>query len=74
MRCTLCKHGETKPGKVTVTLQRDETTVIVKDVPAEVCENCGEYYLEVTVTDRIFIMAEEAVRNHAEVKIIRFAA
>jgi YgiT-type zinc finger domain-containing protein len=74
MRCTLCKHGDTKPGKVTVTLQRDETTVIVKDVPAEVCENCGEYYLEGAVTDRIFIMAEEAVRNHAEVEIIRFAA
>ena len=74
MRCTLCKHGETKPGKVTVTLQRGETTVIVKDVPAEVCENCGEYYLEGAVTDQIFAMAEEAVRKHAEVEILRFAA
>ena len=31
--------GNTKPGTVTVTLQRGGTTVILKDVPADVCEN-----------------------------------
>lgn len=45
MKCVICKTGETAPGKVTVTLQRDEATVLIKDVPAEVCDNCGEYYL-----------------------------
>jgi len=30
---------------VTVTLQCGETTVILKQVPADLCENCGEYYL-----------------------------
>lgn len=41
MPCVLCKHGDTVPGRVTVTLQRDETTVVIRDVPAEGCENCG---------------------------------
>ena len=45
MKCVICKTGETAPGKVTVTLQRDEATVLIKDVLAEVCDNCGEYYL-----------------------------
>ena len=45
MTCVICKQGDTKPGKVTVTLKRDGCTVIFKDVPAQVCENCGEYYL-----------------------------
>ena len=45
MRCVICKHGETQPGLVTVTLERDESIVIIKRVPAEVCDNCGEYYL-----------------------------
>ena len=74
MRCLICKHGETYPGKTTVTLLRGETVVIIKDVPAQVCENCGEYYLEVAITDRVLLMAEEAVKKNAEVEILRFAA
>ena len=74
MKCVLCRHGETKSGKVTVTLQRGETTVIIKEVPAEVCENCGEYYLSDEITERVMAMGEEAVRKGAEVEILRFAA
>ena len=74
MKCVMCKQGETQPGKASVTLQRGETTVIVKEVPADVCENCGEYYLSDAITERILAMAEEAVRKGAEVEILRFAA
>jgi YgiT-type zinc finger domain-containing protein len=74
MRCVLCKLGETKAGLVTVTLQRGDTTVIIKGVPAQVCENCGEYYLQEDITERVLAMAEEAVKNNVEVEILRFAA
>jgi len=74
MNCLFCKHGETTPGQATVTLQRGETTVILKNVPAEVCQNCGEYYLSDSVTDQVLKTAESAVRNGAEVEIVRFAA
>ena len=53
MNCVVCKHGETRPGQVTVTLQRGDTTVILKQVPAEVCQNCGEYYLSDTVAGQV---------------------
>ena len=36
----ICRNGKTKPGHATVTVQRGETTVILKRVPADVCENC----------------------------------
>jgi YgiT-type zinc finger domain-containing protein len=58
MSCTLCKHGETQPGSVTATLQRAETAVIVKQVPAEVCGNCGEYYLSRDVTAQVMEKAD----------------
>jgi YgiT-type zinc finger domain-containing protein len=74
MKCVICKHGETQKGKVTVTLQREGTTIIIKDVPAEVCKNCGEYYLSEPVTEKLFARAEEAVKNGTEVEIFRFAA
>jgi YgiT-type zinc finger domain-containing protein len=74
MTCVVCKNGETRPGEVTVTLQRGASTVILKNVPADVCENCGEYYLSDVVTEQVMARAEIAVRNGAEVEILRFAA
>jgi YgiT-type zinc finger domain-containing protein len=74
LQCQLCKHGSTRPGIVTVTLQRGATTVIIKTVPAEICENCGEYYLDEKTTEQLLSMAEEAVKNHTEVGILSFAA
>lgn len=74
MNCILCKHGETAPGTVTVTLQRGETTVILKGVPASVCENCSEYYLDEDVASQVYAMAERAVQAGAEVEIRRYAA
>ena len=74
MKCTICRNGETRPGRVTVALQRGETTVIIKDVPAGVCDNCGEYYLTEKVTHHVLKRAEESVRRGVEVEILRFAA
>jgi len=74
MKCVICKQGETESGQVTVTLQRGESTIIFKSVPAEVCENCGEYYLSEAITEQLLSRAEEAVKSGAEVEILRFAA
>ncbi|MCF4969457.1 type II toxin-antitoxin system MqsA family antitoxin [Nostoc sp. CMAA1605] len=74
MKCVICKHGETKPGLVTVTLERDESIVVIKKVPAEICDNCGEYYLSDAITEQVLNRAEVAVSNGAEVEIIKYAA
>ncbi|RJP84041.1 MAG: type II toxin-antitoxin system MqsA family antitoxin [Desulfobacteraceae bacterium] len=74
MKCVICRNGETHSGHVTVSLQRGDTSIIIKKVPANVCENCGEYYLNEAITDRILSQAEDAVRKGAEVEILRFAA
>ena len=57
-----------------MTLQRGGTTVILKGVPAEVCENCGEYYLSQIVSEQVLLRAEQAVTSGAEIEILRFAA
>jgi YgiT-type zinc finger domain-containing protein len=74
MTCLFCRQGQTHSGRVTVVLQRDETVVIFKEVPAQVCENCGEYYLSETITGELLERAEKAIQNGAEVEILRFAA
>lgn len=74
MKCVICKTGEVVDGRTTVTLQRDETTVVIKNVPAQVCDQCGEYYLSEEMTGKVLAMAEEAVGKGAEVEILRWAA
>ncbi len=74
MQCVICKHGQTQVGLVTVTLERDNSIVIIKQVPADVCDNCGEYYLSDKIAEQVLQRAETAINNGAEVEIIRYAA
>lgn len=41
MNCAICKTGQMVEGKTTVALQRAETTIVIKDVPAKICDNWG---------------------------------
>jgi len=74
MKCVICKSGDTDDGHVTVTLNRGQSTIIIKEVPAQVCENCGEYCLSEDISARVMALAEKAVKHNAEVEILRFAA
>lgn len=74
MKCVICKTGQTHPGKTTVTLQRGETVVVIRDVPAVICEDCGEYYLDAEVARRIYADAEASMERKVEVEIQRYAA
>lgn len=74
MTCLICKQGQTAPGHVSVTLEREGCTVIFRNVPADVCGNCGEYYLCDEVSSDLMRRAEEAARRGTEVEILSFAA
>lgn len=74
MKCAICKQGDTAPGKTTVTLERGETVVVIRDVPAEICGSCGEYYLDAEVTEKVLASTDDAVKRGAVVEIVKFAA
>ena len=69
MKCVICKQAETKPGVTTVTLERDGLTLVVKRVPAHICPNCGEAYVEENVTAQLMRTAEETAHARAVVDI-----
>ncbi|MBM4289164.1 MAG: YgiT-type zinc finger protein [Deltaproteobacteria bacterium] len=55
-------------------MERAGSIIILKEVTAEVCENCGEYYLSEEVTAYLLQHAETAVQDGAEMEILRYAA
>ena len=74
MTCVICKNGETRPGTATVTLEREGATVVIKGVPARVCKNCGEEYVDEGITARLLKIAEEAVRAGVQVDVRTYEA
>jgi YgiT-type zinc finger domain-containing protein len=74
MKCAFCKTGDTQPGETTVVLNRGNTSVIIKNVPADICDICGEYYLTDSITEHLLSRAEEAISKGVEVEILRYAA
>jgi len=74
MKCVICKTGETKPGKATVTLNRNGSTVVFKDVPAEICTTCGEDYTDQEVTERLLQLSRETAQTGVEVAVHHYVA
>ncbi|HLZ80565.1 MAG TPA: type II toxin-antitoxin system MqsA family antitoxin [Ktedonobacteraceae bacterium] len=74
MRCVMCKDEGTSLGTTTVTLERNAKTVVFKHVPAQVCENCGEAYIDVEVTRQLLQVIEEAARGGVQVDVRQFIA
>jgi YgiT-type zinc finger domain-containing protein len=73
MKCAVCKHGETRPGHTTVTLERGGGALVIRKVPAEVCENCSEAYVSAEVTRALLESARETLKAGVEVDIREFA-
>ena len=73
-KCVVCRNGEMTPGSTIVTLARQSLTLVVKDVPALICDNCGEEYVEDTVTARLLDTAEEALTAGVQVDVRYYAA
>ena len=74
MKCVVCRQGETRPGTTTVVLQRGGATVVINDVPARVCENCGEDYVDEQVAEKVLVAAEASARAGVKVEIRDYVA
>jgi YgiT-type zinc finger domain-containing protein len=73
MKCVICKHAQLNDGMTTVTLEHGPTTLVFKDVPARICSNCGEKYVDAETTARILKSVENATGSGAEVEVRHYA-
>jgi len=72
MKCLICKYGETVKGTTTITLENNNSTIVFKEVPTEICNNCGEKYIDEDVTKELLQKAREIAKNGVEVDIRKF--
>jgi len=74
MNCVICKHGILVAGYTTLTLERSGMLVVFKDVPARVCDTCGEAYVDEAVSGDLLGAAERAVQAGVEVDVRHYVA
>jgi YgiT-type zinc finger domain-containing protein len=74
MKCAICRNGQTREGHITVVLEREHSTLVFKNVPAQICENCGEEYLSESINQKLLKTAEDAVNRGVDLELLRFAA
>jgi YgiT-type zinc finger domain-containing protein len=74
MKCIICRQAETVPGRATLTLERDGLTLVVKQVPARICPNCGEEYVDEGTAARILSGAVDLARIGTQVDIRQYVA
>ena len=74
MICPICRCGHTRPGLASVTLERDAMTLLFKRLPAQVCNNCGEEFIDETVTAKLLNTVDAAARDGVQVELRRYAA
>jgi len=71
MKCTLCKANLTK-GKVNHIVDLGDGIIIIKNVPANICNQCGEYYVDTQIALKLESIIEEVKKNKVEVFIVSY--
>jgi YgiT-type zinc finger domain-containing protein len=70
--CPLC-GGTKTPGKTTFTADLGFGVVVIRDVPATVCSQCGADWIADSTAEEVEALVEEARQKHRQVEIISLA-
>ncbi|MFA7419082.1 MAG: type II toxin-antitoxin system MqsA family antitoxin [Melioribacteraceae bacterium] len=74
MKCSICKNGETEKKAASISINKGDSFFIYKNVPAEVCTNCGEQFFDESVTTNILLTASESAKKGTILDIKEYRA
>jgi YgiT-type zinc finger domain-containing protein len=72
-KCPLC-GGTKKAGKATFTVDLGFGVVVVRDVPATVCSQCGADWIEDRIASKLEEVVNDAKQKHLTVEITTLSA
>jgi YgiT-type zinc finger domain-containing protein len=71
-RCPVC-GGLQVPGTTTFTADLGTGVIVVREVPALVCDQCGERWINARIAEHLEKMVDSARRKGAQVEILSAA-
>lgn len=73
MNCFMCK-GSLEDKQTTFMVDAGNCIVIVKNVPSQVCSQCGETSYSDSVAAQLEIIVSEARKALSEITVVNFTA
>jgi len=67
--CPLC-GGEKRPGKTTYTVETEFGLVVIRNVPAMLCSQCGEEWIGVSTAKALEKLMGEARKRKTQFEVI----
>lgn len=74
MSCPICKHGRMYKGHTTLTFERGISTIVIKEVPASVCDNCHESFVTEEISRKLLETVRVEAQKGVEVEVLHYAA
>lgn len=72
MKCAICRSGNTEKGFATVVLEKEETVLVFKRVPSDICDTCGEQYISSDVNRSLLHHAREELNRNVTLEMLNF--
>lgn len=73
MKCAIC-GGTPKRGKTTASMDTGVGVVVVREVPAMICRQCGEDWLTQKSAAQVDKIVARAKKGKAQVEVVALAA
>jgi YgiT-type zinc finger domain-containing protein len=73
LNCPACK-AEMAIGKTELILKRDRNVVVIEDVPAMVCPQCGEASIDAKNSQAAYSLAESEIQRGVALEFCKFRA
>jgi YgiT-type zinc finger domain-containing protein len=71
--CHAC-GGTMEQGKTTFTVDFDDGIVVLRNVPAMVCSQCGMEWIDDETAERVETVVQDAKDKHSEVEVMSLSA
>jgi YgiT-type zinc finger domain-containing protein len=67
--CVICKNGTTIKVFVNVPIVREGAIIFIKNIPGEIGNNCGEYYIDSNVVKGIYTKEDDRMNQGVEMEV-----
>jgi YgiT-type zinc finger domain-containing protein len=73
MICLICRQSQLVPGFTTVKLDHEEINLTVRGVPAGLCPNCGDAYLDEKVATRLLQIMKRSIESGEPMEFLEYS-
>ena len=68
MTCVICKNKKMKRGTTVLLIERGKAVLLVTDIPARICANCGEPYIDERTAKQVEALANEELNGRVSLR------